>query len=164
MFKFLKKNQKEEAVEVKNLKAVVSGKAVALEEVPDEVFSSKAMGNGVAFDAEDNVVVAPCDCTVEAMNADMKHAVGLKLDNGMEILIHVGVDTVKLQGEGFTQLAKEKARVKEGDALLQFDKAVIRKNGFCDLVLMIITDEGNVSDYRMNLGSVTKGSSVVVEW
>lgn len=164
MFHFFKKSKKEEVSEVTCLKAIVNGKAVALEEVPDEIFSSRAMGDGVAFDAEDGVIVAPCACTIETMSADMKHAVGLKLDNGMEILIHVGVDTVKLQGEGFTQLSKEGVKVEEGDPLLQFDQEVIRKNGLCALVIMIITEEGTVKNCRMNLGNVVKGSSVVAEW
>ena len=163
MFDFLKKKQKKQA-EVMNLKAITDGKAISIEEVPDEIFSSKAMGDGVAFESSTAVIVAPCDCKVEAMSPDMNHAIGLKLYNGMEILIHIGIDTVKLEGEGFKQIAKEGMNVKEGDVLLEFDKELIRKNNLCDNVLMIITEQGNVKNYRINLGEVQKGNSIVVEW
>lgn len=162
MFNFFKKKANEP--EVKNLKALVDGKAINLEEVPDEIFSSKALGDGVAFEADSSVIVAPCDCEIQAMSEDMKHAIGLKLDNGMEILIHVGVDTVKLDGAGFKQLAKEGTKVKEGDALLEFDKKLIKENGLCDLVLMIITENPAIQDYQIHLGNVKKADSVVVEW
>ena len=165
MFNFLKKKTAEHAEEkITNLKAIVDGKAIPLEEVPDEIFSSKALGDGVAFEASNPVVAAPCDCTIETMNPDMKHAIGLKLENGMEVLIHVGIDTVKLQGEGFKQLAKEGMSVQEGDALLEFDKEIIKKHYLCDMVLMIITDTGNADVCRMNYGEVQKGNSIVVEW
>ena len=165
MFKFLKKKQNEETIsEVINLKAVVDGRAIPSEKVPDEIFSSKAIGDGVAFDASVPVIVAPCDCKIESMNPDMKHAIGLKLGNGMEVLIHVGVDTVKLQGEGFKQLVKEGMSVQEGEPLLEFDKEIIKKNGLCDWVIMIITEEGKTGGCRMNFGEVEKGKSIVVEW
>lgn len=164
MFDFFKKKQSEKAAEVVNLKAIVDGRAISLEEVPDEIFSSKAMGDGVAFEAAQPVIVAPCDCTVETMAADMKHAVGLKVGNGMEILIHVGVDTVKLNGEGFKQLAKEGMHVHEGEPLLEFDPEIIKKNGLCGWPIMIITEGGSTSGHKMKYGEVEKGSSVVVEW
>lgn len=165
MFSFFKKNnESEKSAAVNNLKAVVDGRAIPLEEVPDEIFSSKALGEGIAFDAAKPAVAAPCDCTVTAMSADMKHAVGLKLDNGMEILIHVGVDTVKLQGEGFQQLAKEGMRVREGEPLLEFDQEVIRRNGLCGWVIMLITEAGNADGFKMNYGEVKKGISIAVEW
>lgn len=160
MFNFFKKKQET----VTELKAVVNGKAIALEKVPDEIFSSKALGDGIAFDAEDSVIVAPCDCTVVSMSEDMKHAIGLKLSNDMEIMIHVGVDTVKLQGEGFKQLSREGAQVKTGDPLLQFDKETIQKNGLCDFVIMVITAEGDAAGCKFNTGNVTKGDSVVAQW
>ena len=162
MFNFLKKKQKKP--EVTNLKAVVDGKAVALEEVPDEIFSSKALGDGVAFEADSSVIVAPCDCEIQAMSDGMKHAIGLKLDNGMELLIHVGIDTVKLNGAGFKQLAKEGMKVKTGDELLKFDKKLIKENGLSDLVLMIITENAGMQNYQIHLGEVKKADSVVVEW
>ena len=164
MFNFLKKKQSEQTeVKIENLKAIVDGKAFSLENVPDEIFSSKAMGDGVAFEASVPVVVAPCDCVIETMSPDMKHAIGLKLSNGMEILIHVGVDTVKLQGEGFRQLVKEGMNVHEGEPLLKFDKEIIKNNGLCDYVLMIITEDGNAGEYKFKFGDVNKGSSIVVE-
>ena len=162
MFDFLKKKQKK--VEVKNLKAVVDGKAINLEEVPDEIFSSKALGEGVAFEADSSVIVAPCDCEIQAMSDGMKHAIGLKLENGMELLIHVGIDTVKLNGAGFQQLAKEGMKVKAGDELLKFDKELIKENGLCDLVLMVITENAGTQDYQIHLGEVKKADSIVVEW
>lgn len=160
MFGFLKKQQDT----VTELKAIVNGKTHALDDVPDEIFSSRALGDGIAFEAEDSVIVAPCDCTVVTMSEEMKHALGLKLSNGMEILIHVGVDTVKLQGAGFKQLSREGVQVKAGGPLLQFDKEIIKENGLCDFVIMVITEKGNAGDCRFHIGDVTKGDSVVVRW
>lgn len=159
MFGIFKKKQKEEPV--KNLKAIVDGTAKSIEEVPDQIFSSKALGDGVAFEADSSVITAPCDCEIRAMSEDMKHAIGLKLSNGMEVLIHVGIDTVKLEGKGFKQLAKEGMKVKEGEPLLEFNKDVIKENGLCDLVIMILTEMAGVDNYKIHLGEVKQGTSVV---
>ena len=113
MFSFFKKKQAP-AEENKPfvVKAYLSGKVVPIEEVKDEVFSSKALGDGLAIEPEENVIVAPCDATVSVLMEGSRHAVGLTLANGVEILIHEGIDTVNMEGDGFEYF------VKEGDKVL----------------------------------------------
>lgn len=117
MFGFGKKEVK--------IAAPVAGKIMDITAVPDEMFSAKMMGDGFAVEpAQDaDTIVAPCDGTVKLV-AKTKHAVALEKD-GLEILIHVGLDTVELNGEGFMALAKAGAKVKKGEPLLRFDRAVI---------------------------------------
>lgn len=89
------------------LKAYLSGKVIPIEEVKDEVFSSKALGDGLAIEPEGNIVTAPCAATVSLLMDDSRHAVGLTLSNGAELLIHEGIDTVNMQGDGFRYFAKQ---------------------------------------------------------
>lgn len=162
MFNIFKKKEEKS---VKSLKAIVSGNAIELKDVPDEIFASKALGDGIAIIPNDNIVVAPCECTVVTMNEAMKHACGLRLDNGLEILIHVGIDTVRLQGEGFKQFVKEGAVVKAGQPLLEFNRDIIKNNNLCDYVMMILTDLGKVKgNYTINYGNVINNENVVIEW
>ena len=102
MFSFFKKKQAP-AEENKPfvVKAYLSGKVVPIEEVKDEVFSSKALGDGLAIEPEENVIVAPCDATVSVLMEGSRHAVGLTLANGVEILIHEGIDTVNMETSCF---------------------------------------------------------------
>lgn len=162
MFNVFKKNYKKEE---KSLTAIVTGEAIVLDDVPDEIFASKALGDGIAIIPQDNIIVSPCDCTVISMNENMKHACGLKLVNGLEILIHVGIDTVHLNGEGFKQFVKEGAKVKRGEPLLEFNRDIIKNNNLKDYVMIIITDLGNINNnYSMNYGSVIRNESIIVEW
>lgn len=164
MFSFWKKKGVEKEAGKNELRAILSGEAVSLGEVPDEMFASKVLGDGVAFKAEDAVIIAPCDCEVYSMNADMKHAIGLKTDAGMELLIHVGVDTVELAGKGFEQLAKEGTKVKSGTPLLKFDREVIRNSGLCDIVIFIVSNAADAQGMSFNYGEVVKGESIIATW
>jgi len=124
------------------LNSPLSGEVIALEEVADEAFSQKVLGDGVAIRPHDGKVVAPCDARVETV-IDSRHAIGLACDNGAELLIHVGLNTVNLQGEHFRPLVKEGDIVKAGTPLLEFDKEAIERAGY-DLttpVLVINSDE-----------------------
>lgn len=113
----------------KEIKNPISGRVLPLSKVEDAVFSSGAMGDGIAIDPTDNKVYAPFDGSVEFI-ADTKHAVGLKSDDGVELLIHVGMDTVKMNGKGFDVKTKVNQRVKEGDLLLEFDRNEIQRRLF----------------------------------
>lgn len=118
---------KEEEADVK-VAAPVEGKAYPLNEVKDEVFASEALGKGIAVLPSKGEVVAPEDGTVTVLYPTL-HAMGLKLDSGVELLIHVGMDTVEMNGDGFTRYAEEGARVKKGDKLVGFDIAKIKEAG-----------------------------------
>ena len=100
------------------------------------------MGNGIAIDPTDNKVYAPFDGTVEFI-AETKHAIGLKSDDGVELLIHVGMDTVKMNGKGFDVKTKVNERVKEGDSLLEFDRNEIQKEGYSLITPVVITNSNN---------------------
>ena len=126
----------------KEIKNPLSGKVLPLSKVEDAVFSSGAMGNGIAIDPTDNKVYAPFDGTVEFI-AETKHAIGLKSDDGIELLIHVGMDTVKMNGKGFDVKTKVNERVKEGDLLLEFDRNEIQKEGYSLITPVVITNSNN---------------------
>ena len=110
--------------EALKLIAPLSGEVVSITESPDPVFAQKMVGDGVAINPTNDTVVAPCDGVITQCHAS-RHAVSVKSDSGVEILIHVGVDTVTLKGEGFTAKVKEGDRVKVGQPLIQFDSAVV---------------------------------------
>ena len=126
----------------KEIKNPLSGKVLPLSKVEDAVFSSGAMGNGIAIDPTDNKVYAPFDGTVEFI-AETKHAIGLKSDDGVELLIHVGMDTVKMNGKGLDVKTKVNERVKEGDLLLEFDRNEIQKEGYSLITPVVITNSNN---------------------
>ena len=139
-----KRKEKEEIV--KSLKAFVTGKVIPITEVKDQVFSSKALGDGVAIVPSAQVVTAPCDGTVSMVAEGSNHAIGMTLNNGAEILLHIGIDTVSLNGEGFHVAAKEKSKVKQGDKLMEFDKALIESKGFETTCILVLTNSDDYPD------------------
>lgn len=130
------------------LMSVLTGKIIPIEEVPDDVFSQKIMGEGVGIEPDSETVVAPADGSVSVVMEDSGHACGLVLENGMEILIHVGIDTVDMNGEGFELFVKEGDTVRCGDPLIRFSKETIKKAGHPATTVFIVTDEGNASNIR----------------
>ena len=122
------------------IKACISGQLIDMTEVKDEMFSKKMMGDGVAIEPSGDTVVAPADAEVTMVMADSNHAVGLRFENGAELLIHIGIDTVNLQGKGFTCFVKQGEKVKAGDKLIQFDKKVIADAGYANTVIMAVTN------------------------
>ncbi|WP_366249019.1 beta-glucoside-specific PTS transporter subunit IIABC [Terribacillus aidingensis] len=127
------------------VRAPLSGKLFALEEVPDEVFASGAMGKGLAIEPNDNKVYAPFEGSI-VMVAPSKHAIGLRSKFGMEMLIHVGLDTVKLNGEPFTLHVKEGDKVKKGDVLSEFDIKAIKAAGVKTITPVIVTNPANYKE------------------
>lgn len=120
----------------------IQGTIVDLAEVPDPAFSSGAMGQGVAIEPSVGRVVAPFDGTV-TVAFKKKHALAVVSDSGAEILVHVGVDTVKLDGQHFVSHIKEGDRVKAGDLLLEFDIAQIKAAGYHTVTPIIVTNSAN---------------------
>lgn len=139
---FFKRKAKNEPV--KSLKAFISGKVISITEVNDQVFASKALGDGVAIEPSAQIVTAPCDGVISVIAGDSKHAIGMTLNNGVEILLHIGLDTVSLNGEGFRVFVKEKDKVKQGDKLLEFDKELIEGKGLETTCILVVT---NSDDY-----------------
>ena len=117
---------------------------IALEDVNDPIFSSKAMGEGVAFKLTDGHIYSPVDGEV-IMAAKTGHAIGLKSNNGAEVLIHIGMDTVNMNGKGFNVLVKEGQKVSIGDLLVEADLKAIKKAGYDNVTPVIIT---NTTEYK----------------
>ena len=143
------------------LRSPIVGEVVALSEVNDPVFSSGVMGQGIALKPSKGVVYAPANAEI-AIAFPTGHAYGLKTDNGAEILIHVGIDTVSLNGEGFEAKVSQGDRVRAGDIIGTFDSEVIAANGLDDTTMIIIT---NTMDYAevtpIATGSVTNKTRVL---
>ena len=120
----------------------VKGNVIAREAIPDDTFASGVLGDGVGIEPEDELVVAPFDGTISSV-ADSQHAVGVEA-NGMEMLIHVGVDTVNMKGDGFACLVKEGDEVKAGQPLIRFDRAKIKAAGYSDTVAVLLTNSDDL--------------------
>lgn len=144
------------------MKAPVSGKSVDITEVPDEMFAQKMMGDGVGIEPTGDTVCAPADAEVTMIAEESFHAVGLHLENGADILIHIGIDTVNLKGKGFKVLTKQGAKVKEGEPLIKFDKKVIADNGYKDIVIVAVTNSANFPLMKKHTGKVESGKNEII--
>ena len=142
--------------------AATTGHIIDMSEVKDEMFSQKMMGDGVAVEPTEGVVVAPADAEVTMVMEDSRHAVGLRMDNGAELLIHIGVDTVKLEGKGFELLVKMGDRVKAGAPLVKFDRDVIHAAGYQDTVIMAVTNSGEYPLMKKTTGMDAKAGETPV--
>ncbi|MBS6180219.1 PTS glucose transporter subunit IIA [[Clostridium] innocuum] len=130
-----------------SLTSCTNGAQIPLREVKDDVFASNMMGEGVAFALQDDVIYAPCDGLITLIPASL-HAIGIRAENGAEILIHVGLDTVSLEGKGFQPLIKQGDKIKRGDSLLRVDRQAIKEKGIDLTTMMIIT---NSKDYQIDI-------------
>lgn len=140
----------------------LAGKAVALEDVPDPTFAEGILGLGAAVEPSEGKITAPADGTVGTL-FDTHHAIGLNLDNGAELLIHIGINTVELNGEGFTAHVSESDRVKKGQTLITFDKELIVSKGYKTVTPVIVTNPDEYSAVkRVADGNVTE-KDVLIE-
>lgn len=131
--------------------APVTGRMIELSQVPDQVFASKMMGDGVAFELEEGLVCAPCDGRITTIFPTL-HAFGMTLENGAELLIHIGLDTVELEGNGFKKLAEEGKKVKAGTPVIEVDLNYMKENKVVTVTPMVIT---NSSDYHVVIEAVS---------
>lgn len=140
----------------------LTGNVRSLENVPDPVFAQKMMGDGFAIEPTDGVVVSPIHGEVVQV-FPTKHAVGLRSDQGLEILIHVGIDTVHMQGEGFEAYVKVGDRVKAGDLLLSFDLTLVQQKAKSSLTPVVITNGEVVNEcHREHIEQAERGSTVLM--
>ena len=123
------------------------------------------MGDGVAFEPSDETVLSPCDGTISVVMEDSKHACGITLSNGMELLIHVGINTVSMNGDGFETFIKTGDKVKKGQPLIKFSKEKIKNAGYNDTTMLIVTDKGSVEniDFINNIPSIA-GETIVAKF
>lgn len=131
--------------------APLTGAVKNIEEVPDPVFAGRMMGDGVAIDPTEGVVVSPVDGEIVQL-FHTKHAIGIKAKNGTEILIHVGLETVKMEGEGFEAHVSEGQAVKAGDKLISFDLELIREKAKSTITPIVITNTDAAESIKTTVG------------
>ena len=141
--------------------APFSGTLVPLSEVPDETFASGVLGEGIAIEPSDGLFCSPVDGTVETI-AETKHAIGFAADNGPEILVHVGLETVSLNGEGFEILVKEGDRVKAGQPVAKADLALIRERGLKTITSIVLTGGADDMELHCAEGIAAAGKTPVL--
>lgn len=141
--------------------APLTGTVVPRDQIPDETFATGVLGDGVGIEPEIGEVVAPFDGMVSS-TAETLHAVGLSGPGGIELLIHVGVDTVNLQGEGFKLYVKEGDKVAKGQKLITFDIAKIKAAGYHTTTAVLVTNSDDCASFKVNAcGRVLAGSSLI---
>ena len=141
--------------------APFSGTLVPLSEVPDETFASGVLGEGIAIEPSDGLFCSPVDGAVETI-AETKHAIGFAADNGLEILVHVGLETVSLNGEGFEILVKEGDRVKAGQPVAKADLALIRERGLKTITSIVLTGGADDMELHCAEGIAAAGKTPVL--
>ena len=148
MLKLFKKKEKQNKV----LSSMANGKSVAIEDVPDEVFSTKMMGDGIAVIPDDGKIYAPCNGKISMVMDNTKHALGIETEDGMELLIHVGLDTVNLMGEGFDTHVSAGDSVETGELLISYDKTDFVTKGINDITMLVIVENGGheITKYNIN--------------
>ncbi|SHF14655.1 PTS system IIA component, Glc family [Seinonella peptonophila] len=143
--------------------APLSGQIVPLDQVPDAAFAEKMLGDGVAIQPAEGEVVAPIEGEVVTI-PPTKHAIGIRSPQGVEILIHIGLDTVQLKGEGFETLVEEGQRVSVGQPLLRFQLDLLQAKGLNTVTPVVITDtKGDRSVEVLAQDEVTKGKTILIQ-
>lgn len=153
---------KKEVINPNHVYAPMAGETVAISEVPDPTFSSGMLGNGIAIKPTDGKVYAPVDCTVDTM-FETGHAVSLVSDNGIEILIHVGLETVGLNGAPFQIKCQNGQKVKKGDLLFVADLEAIRAAGLPTITPVLICNCDDYTTFNVTTGKAVTNADVVIE-
>lgn len=142
--------------------APIAGQAVSIKEVPDPTFAEELLGKGIAIIPSEGKVVAPCDATVDMM-FPTGHAVSLIADAGAEILIHVGLETVNLQGQHFTVHCNNGDKVKKGQLLIEMDLDAIKAAGYNTITPVVICNSADYSTFNTTTGKAVTNADVVIE-
>lgn len=152
MFKSLMnklKGTKEEGSNGIVLKSPMTGKVLDITQTPDDVFAQKMLGDGVAIEPTEGVVCSPVDGEVMQLFLPSKHAIGIKSNDGLEILIHIGLDTVKMNGEGFESLVSQGDKVKSGQELIRFDIQKIKEKAKSTITPVLITNMHDIKGFEV---------------
>ena len=155
MFNFLKKSKSI------LIKMPFEGEVVDLKEVPDQVFSQKMLGDGFAIlpKAGINTICSPCDGELLQI-FPTNHAIGIQSSEGIEMIIHVGIDTVELKGEGFERLLEPPCTIKTGQALLNFNSDTIKAHSKATITPVVFTEMGSINSLSVNYGALKEGDVV----
>lgn len=144
------------------IRAFLSGNVIKIEDVPDQVFAEKILGDGLAIEPTDNVLTAPADGEICNVMLGSFHACGMTLDNGVELLFHIGLDTVSMHGDGFNCHVEDGQRVKAGDKLITFDPEKIKAAGHPTVTMMVVAGEGKTNGVKLKTGmQAVVGETVV---
>ncbi|MCM2590754.1 PTS glucose transporter subunit IIA [Rossellomorea marisflavi] len=155
--------KKEESPKTISVVAPLSGTIKSLEEVPDPVFSQKMMGDGIAIVPDNGKVVSPVDGEIMQL-FPTKHAVGIKAANGAELLIHIGLETVSMKGEGFEAHVSEGSKVQAGDPLITFDVSLVEEKAKSTITPIILTNGDDMGELVKKDGTkVEAGSGEILE-
>lgn len=141
--------------------APLSGEIVNIEDVPDVVFSEKIVGDGIAIRPNGDTIVAPVNGTIGKI-FETNHAFSIESEEGVELFVHFGIDTVELKGEGFTRLAEEGQKVKVGEPVIKFDLAFLTEKAKSVLTPVVISNMDEISNLQKLSGEVVQGQSVVL--
>ncbi|SHE38973.1 glucose PTS transporter subunit IIA [Alkalibacter saccharofermentans] len=158
----VKDSKESEATEQTILKSPAKGKIIALKDVPDALFANKMIGDGFAVYPESKEICSPVDGEIVHI-FDTNHAVGLRTDDGLEILVHIGIDTVKLKGEGFKRIAAIGQKVKAGDVLIECDLEFLKENAKSMITPVVVTNMDKVQKIEhMEIEYLEIGSDVMM--
>jgi len=164
MFDFLKKREKSAPRgELGNIYATQTGTVVSLSEVPDDIIKEKVLGDGVAIIPKEGKVYAPVDGKITQI-ADSLHAFGLQTADGLEILVHVGIDTVTLKGKGFKVHVKQGDQIYMGDLLCDVDLSVLEENNLLPHTAILITNMEVIKELQMTAGETQAGVSTIMNY
>ena len=143
------------------ISAPISGKVKPVSSLKDETFSSGVLGPGIAIAPEGGHVVAPADGTLDQM-FDTGHAFSMATANGVELLVHVGLDTVRLKGKHFTRIKKTGDSVKTGESLIEFEESAVRSEGYDTTIVVVVLNQDHFKNIRFaDEGSIQAGNPLV---
>ena len=141
--------------------APCTGKTVPLSAIPDEVFAAGILGEGIGIEPDDGQIFAPVDGKIESV-AESRHAYTLLSDGGADLLIHIGVDTVSLAGEGFVSYVSAGQNVCAGQLIAKADIDLIRTRGLCAICAMVVTNSEKITDIEYKPGACIGGKNAVM--
>ncbi len=147
----------------KYLVAVQTGKVISITKVPDEVFSEKILGDGVAIIPVEDDVVSPVDGEVIQV-AETKHAYCIRSDDGADILIHIGIDTVNLKGEGFESFVSVGQKIKAGDLICKANMKLIKEKGYLTHTVVLIVNMSQIKDMQTVFGDAKIGETKIISY
>jgi len=153
-----KKNEANKTIEIV---APLSGEIVAIESVPDVVFSDKIVGDGIAIKPSGSSIVSPVDGTISKIFKTL-HAFSIKSQEGIEIFVHFGIDTIKLKGLGFEKFAREEQEVKKGDLIITFDLQLLKNKAKSIITPVVISNLEKIKKIKKSSGKVTAGSTTIM--
>lgn len=146
----------------KKIYSPICGTIIPLEEVNDPVFSKKMMGDGLAILPKENLVVAPCDGKISAL-VETNHAIGITTEEGIELIIHIGLETTNLHGNYFKPLIHQDEKVKKGQSLIEFDREKLSHEGYDTIVILVVPNTNKKRLNKLEIAEVDNLQTPIIE-